>query len=260
MTRFRALGLVVILSAPTLAVLWAADIPREDRKSGYETMGPQARAIEDDDLANPATLWVLDGEAIWTRREGPAQRSCADCHGDAAVRMRGVAARYPTVAPDGRVTDLDGQIAICRTQRQGAAAFPRESHDALAISAFVAKQSRGVPIRVADDPATRKVVAAGEKLFSERQGQLDLSCAQCHDDNWGRSLGGAPIPQGHPTGYPLYRLEWQTLGSLQRRLRNCLSGMRAEGYPYGDDAYLALEVFLKARAQAMPMDAPGVRP
>src|SRR5256885_16986097 len=41
------------------------------------------------------------------------------------------------------------------------------------------------------------------------------------------------IPQAHPTGYPLYRLEWQNLGSLQRRLRNCLVGIRAEPYDYG---------------------------
>ena len=48
-----------------------------------------------------------------------------------------------------------------------------------------------------------------------------------------RRLGGSPITQGHPTGYPIYRLEWQSLGSLQRRLRNCLAGVRAEAPPYG---------------------------
>ena len=73
----------------------------------------------------------------------------------------------------------------------------------------------------------------GEALFRQRQGQLNLSCAQCHDDNAGKHLAAAPIPQGHPTGYPVYRLEWQGMGSLQRRLRNCLIGMRAEPYAYG---------------------------
>ena len=256
----RMLVYVAVAGLPAVAGLRAAEIPRDERKSGYETMGPQARAMEDDDFANPATLWALDGETIWNRRDGTAQKSCADCHGDANASMRGVAARYPVVGVDGRATDLDGRIALCRTQNQGAPAFPRESHDSLAISAFVAKQSRGLPLHVAEDAATRRVIAIGQGLFSARQGQLDLSCAQCHDDNWGRSLGGAPIPQGHPTGYPLYRLEWQSLGSLQRRLRNCLAGMRAELYPFGDDAYVALELFLKSRAQGLPMDAPGVRP
>ena len=260
MTFFRALTCLSLAGVFGAALVYAAEIPRAARKSGYETMGPQARAIEDDDFANPATLWVLDGETIWARRDGAAQKSCADCHGDATQNMRGVAARYPVVAPDGHATDLDGRIALCRTQNQQAPAFARESRASLAISAFVAKQSRGMPIEVADDAATHAVVAQGEKMYSVRQGQLNLSCAQCHDDNWGRSLGGAPIPQGHPTGYPIYRLEWQSLGSLQRRLRNCLSGMRAELYPFGDDVYVALELFLKSRAAGMPMDAPGVRP
>ena len=74
---------------------------------------------------------------------------------------------------------------------------------------------------------------AGRALFEQRMGQLDLSCAHCHDAAAGRRLGGSPIPQAHPTGYPIYRLEWQGLGSLQRRLRDCLSGVRAEPFAWG---------------------------
>ena len=43
----------------------------------------------------------------------------------------------------------------------------------------------------------------------------------------------------HPTGYPLYRLEWQDVGSLQRRLRNCMSGMRAEPFAFGSPEHVA---------------------
>ena len=97
-------------------------------------------------------------------------------------------------------------------------------------------------------------------LWRRRQGQLNLSCAQCHDDNAGGRLAGATIPQAHPTGYPIYRLEWQALGSLQRRLRNCLVGMRAEPYAWGAPEYVALELFLMDRARGMDLEAPGVRP
>jgi sulfur-oxidizing protein SoxA len=97
-------------------------------------------------------------------------------------------------------------------------------------------------------------------MFLQRQGQLNVSCAQCHEDNWGQKLSGAPIPQGHPTGYPLYRLEWQSLGSLQRRLRNCLIGMRAESFPYGAQEYVVLELYLMWRARGMKMESPAVRP
>ena len=94
----------------------------------------------------------------------------------------------------------------------------------------------------------------------QREGQLNLACTNCHDDNFDRRLAGAPITQGHPTGYPLYRLEWQTLGSLKRRLRNCLFGMRAETWDFSDPQYVTLELYLMQRARGLPLDAPGVRP
>jgi L-cysteine S-thiosulfotransferase len=91
-------------------------------------------------------------------------------------------------------------------------------------------------------------------------GQLNLSCSQCHDQLAGRSLGGTLIPQGHPTGYPSYRLEWQTVGNLQRRIRNCLSGVRAQSFAYGSQELLSLEAYLSARAAGMSMETPAVRP
>ena len=73
-------------------------------------------------------------------------------------------------------------------------------------------------------------------------------------------LGGSPIPQAHPTGYPIYRLEWQGLGSLQRRLRACMSGVRAEPFAWGAPELVELELYLARRARGMPLETPGVRP
>jgi hypothetical protein len=117
----------------------------------------------------------------------------------------------------------------------------------------------GLPI-AADDERLAPSRERGRALWRLRQGQLNLSCAQCHDDHWGRRLGGAPIPQGHPTGYPLYRLEWQSLGSLGRRLRNCLTGARAEPFPAGSPELVDLEVYLAWRARGLAIETPAVRP
>jgi sulfur-oxidizing protein SoxA len=68
------------------------------------------------------------------------------------------------------------------------------------------------------------------------------------------------IPQGHPTGYPIYRLEWQGMGSLQRRLRGCLTGVRAEPFAADSDEFTALELFLMQRAAGLPVETPAVRP
>jgi len=97
-------------------------------------------------------------------------------------------------------------------------------------------------------------------LYARRMGQLDFSCAQCHDQNAGGRLAGAVIPQAHPTAYPIYRLEWQGMGSLQRRLRNCMTGVRAEPFAYDSDEFMQLELHLKQRAAGMRSESPGVRP
>jgi L-cysteine S-thiosulfotransferase len=238
----------------------AADIPLAERKSGYEFMARETRAMQDDDSTNPATLWVLDGETLWQRKEGAAGKSCADCHGDARTGMKGVAARYPAFnAARGRPVDLEQRIDMCRVEQQRATPLAFESRELLALSAYIGQQSRGMPIEIAEDSRLRPFLEAGRAMFIERQGQLNLSCTQCHDDNWGQKLAGAAIPQGHPTGYPLYRLEWQMLGSLQRRLRNCLFGMRAVSYPYGSEL-VDLELYLMWRARGMAVETPAVRP
>src|SRR5205823_3016466 len=136
---------------------FAAEIPPADRRSGYDFMKPDTRAMQDEDTANPGMLWVLDGEALWKRKLGAANKACADCH----------------------------------------------------------------------------------------------------DDNWDKRLAGSAITQAHPTGYPLYRLEWQSLGSLQRRLRACITGIRAQAYDYGAPELVDLELYLMSRARGMPMEAPA---
>jgi sulfur-oxidizing protein SoxA len=175
--------------------------------------------------------------------------------------MRGVAARHPAFDPlSGRPVDLQDRINACRRERQGAEPLPYESQQLLALTAYVAHQSRGLPVAPPDDPRLRPYVENGRRLYSQRIGQLDLSCAACHDDLAGKRLSGSLIPQAHPTAYPLYRLEWQAVGSLQRRFRNCMIGVRAEPYAYGAPEFVELELYLMSRARGMPIETPGVRP
>ena len=238
-----------------------AAAPPAERRSGYDFMSRETRAMQDDDTTNPGMLSVLEGESFWRRKTGAAARACADCHGDARASMKGVAARYPAFdAAAKRPVNLEQRINMCVSERQQAAPFPYESRELLALSAYVAVQSRGSPIEIAIDARTKPFLDAGRDTFYRRQGQLNLACTQCHDGNWGKKLAGNPIPQAHPTGYPLYRLEWQGLGSLQRRLRNCMIGMRAEPYAYGAPEFVDLELYLMWRARGMPLETPAVRP
>jgi sulfur-oxidizing protein SoxA len=255
-----ALAAWLLLACVRIAAA-AADAPPDPRRSGYDFMTPQLQAMQRDDAANPAMLWVQGGAALWDRGAGASGRSCASCHGAAAVSMRGVAARYPAFdAALQRPIDLRQRINQCRVNHQQAAPFATESEDQLGIESFVALQSRGLPIAPPRDPRLRPALERGAQLFTQRMGQLDFACAQCHDAHAGQRLAGSTIPQAHPTGYPLYRLEWQGMGSLQRRLRSCMAGVRAEPFPYDAPELVELELYLAQRAAGMRVDAPAVRP
>ena len=256
----RLLGCIALVIALASAAL-AAEISQGQRRSGSSFMSADTKAMQDDDTVNPGMLWVLDGESLWNRKAGTSDKSCVDCHNDARVSMKGVAAHYPAYEKAfGRPLDLEGRINLCRTNHQQATPLAYESRDLLALTAYVAQQSRGTPIDAGDDPDLKPFVEQGRELFMQRQGQLNLGCANCHDDNWDKKLAGSAITQGHPTGYPLYRLEWQSLGSLQRRLRACITGIRAQAYDWGSPELVALELYLMSRARGMKVEAPAVRP
>jgi sulfur-oxidizing protein SoxA len=252
---FRIAALL-LLSLPVAA----ADIPTAERRSGFDFMSRETQEMQREDALNPAMLWVAEGEAQWN--EVPANgKSCVGCHGDATASMRGVAAGYPAFDErSGKAIDLQGRINACRVTHQQQPALAAESRPLLGLAAYLGLQSRGLPVQAPDDPRLALALRKGEKLFHTAIGQLNFSCTQCHDANWGKRLAGSPIPQAHPTGYPIYRLEWQGVGSLQRRLRNCMTGVRAEPFPYGADELVELELYLNSRAAGMAMETPAVRP
>lgn len=230
-------------------------------RSGFDTMGPATQAMQRDDVSNPGMLAVGEGERLWSSPAGRAQRACADCHGDARVSMRGAAARHPRWdEAGGTAVSLSQRIALCRERHQQAPRGAPESRERLALAAFVAHASRGLPVEPDPDPRLEPARERGRRLFERRIGQLDLSCADCHDARWGLKLGGSTIPQGHANGYPLYRLEWQAIGSLQRRLRGCLAGVRAEPWPADAPEWTELELYLARRGAGLQVETPAVRP
>lgn len=235
-------------------------IPLNELKSGLDYTGNDVRALQLDDFANPGMLWAERGEKLWSTPAGSGGQSCASCHQDAKSSMKGVSARYPafdTAAK--RLFNVEARINACRTDKQKAEAFKPESEDLLALTAYVNQQSRGTPIQVKIDGPARANFERGRDFYYARRGQMNMSCATCHEQNAGKRLYAETISQGHPNAYPIYRLEWQAMGSLHRRLRSCLFGVRAELLPVGSPEFLDLELFLAWRAQGLPVEAPGVR-
>src|SRR4029453_2977780 len=162
-------------------------LPLSALRSGTTFAGADVRAMQADDLANPGTLWGERGEKFWNVPAETSGKSCASCHGAAQSSMRGVAARYPKFdANAGAVFDLEARIIDCRSRRQQAPALLRESDDLLALTAFVAYQSRGMPVAVAIDGSARAAFDRGREFFARRHGQMNLACTPCTDQNWVR--------------------------------------------------------------------------
>lgn len=241
--------LLLSLAACCTTLSLASDRP-SPLKSGVEFTGSDARAMQADDFANPGMLWVSRGEKLWSEAAGAAGKSCADCHGDASKAMKGVAAR---------TVDLEGRVDACRRDHQKATGFSPESPDLLALSAYVTFQSRGLPIAVDETPPFLEAVKRGRALYHRRAGQMNLACSQCHDANWGKKIAAETLSQGHPNGFPAYRLSWESVGSLARRIRACYSGVRAEMPEYGSPDLRDLEAYLAWRAKGLPVEAPAVR-
>ena len=228
-------------------------------RSGVSFAGADVRAMQVDEFANPGMLWVERGAKLWRASSGP-EKSCSACHGDAAASMKGVAARYPAWDAAGkRVLTLDARINACRVGQQSLPALALESDDLLGLSAYVAAQSRGVPVKITIDERAAPAFERARALYYRRIGQFNLSCAQCHEQSWGKRIYRETVSQGHGTGYPGYRLDWQAFGSLERRLRACYSGVRAEMPDYGSAELAELQLYLAWRAEGLPVETPGVR-
>lgn len=240
-----------VAAALALTLLFASTLHAErptPLKSGTGFSSADVRSLQADDFANPGMLWVTRGEKLF--------QECSGCH--AADRMKGAATRYPRIV-DGKLMNLSGRINWCREQKQRAAPFPPESESLLGLSAYLAHQSRGMPVAFTPEPALQPYLDRARELYHRRIGQMNLACTHCHDRNWGKQLAAETVSQGHANGYPAYRLEWQSLGSIARRIRACFYGVRAQMPEYGAPELLELELYLAWRGSGLPVETPAVR-
>lgn len=228
-------------------------------RSGLHFAGSDVQALQADEWGNPMQALLQHGQSLWTRRDA-AGRSCADCHGQVRDSMAGVAARLPAWSPtQGRVTALEDRIRDCQATRQHRPPDAFESTDLLALTAWVTSASQGMamsPVLVKEEVAA---LQRAEADYHQRQGLLNLACVHCHQQMAGKRLLNDPLSQGQSNAYPLYRLEWQAVGSLERRLRSCFNGVKAELPPWGSARMRELALYLRWRAQGLPVEMPAVR-
>jgi len=228
--------------------------------SGWRFRSDGTQAMQMDDFDNPGMSAVDAAADAWDTVEGSEGKSCASCHGAAEDSMVGVRAVYPKWNDAAEeVRTLAMQINDCRENKMGADKYGYTSGDMAAMEALITLQSRGMPVNVAIDGPVQATWEAGKELYYTRTGQLDLSCANCHEDNYGNMIRADHLSQGQINGFPVYRLKNTKLNTVHARFKGCVRDTRAETYKPGSDEFIALELYVASRGNGLSVEGPSVR-
>lgn len=227
--------------------------------SGWLFRGDETRAMQADDFDNPGMIFVEQALDVWDTAEGTEGKSCSSCH-DGIDSMAGVKATYPKWNADaGEVRTLQMQVNDCRTSRMGAEAWKYDSGKAINMEAALASVSRGLPVNVAIDGPAQSTWEKGKELYYTRNGQLELSCANCHENNYGMMIRADHLSQGQINGFPVYRLKNTKLNGSHSRFKGCIRDTRAETYAAGSPEFVALELYVASRGNGLSVEGPSVR-
>jgi len=228
--------------------------------SGWRFRSEGTQAMQADDFDNPAMAAVDGALEAWNTVEGEKGKSCASCHGDVEESMVGIRAVYPKWNEKaGEVRTLAMQINDCRENQMGADKYGYTSGDMAAMEALISVQSRGMPVNVAIDGPAAATWEQGKELYYTRTGQLELSCANCHEDNYGNMIRADHLSQGQINGFPAYRLKNTKLNTVHDRFKGCVRDTRAETFKPGGPEFIALELYVASRGNGLSVEGPSVR-
>ncbi len=227
--------------------------------SGWHFRGTETRAMQADDFDNPGMIFVEQAQEVWASVDGSEGKSCASCHDD-VENLAGVRAVYPKWnEAAGEVRTLEMQINDCRENQMGAEKWKYSGGDMINMTALLASVSRGLPINVAIDGPVQDTWELGKDLYYARTGQLELSCANCHEDNYGNMIRADHLSQGQINGFPVYRLKNTKLNSVHSRFRGCVRDTRAQTYAVGSPEFVALELYVASRGNGLSVEGPSIR-
>lgn len=227
--------------------------------SGWVFRSDQTQEMQMDDFDNPGMIWVEEAMETWNTAEGSKGKSCADCHGE-VEKMAGVKATFPKWNDSAeKVITMQMQVNTCRENGMGAEPWGYDKAPAINMEALLSSVSRGMPVNVAIDGPGQATWELGKELYYTRTGQLDLSCANCHEQNYGNMIRADHLSQGQINGFPTYRLKNAKLNGVHSRFKGCVRDTRAETYKPGSDEFIALEMYVASRGNGLSVEGPSVR-
>ena len=226
---------------------------------------------------NPAELFEMAGEELWTTPRGPKNATMEKC--DIGKGTGVVAAAFVELpryfADTGRVQDLESRIVTCMVTLQGfdedkilkTGYAKGEQANVRDMATYVSGASRELKINVPQDhQKEREMYEVGKRLFFMRSGPHDFACATCHaEDNKRIRLQGLPNITGNPgdgigfAAWPAYRVGNGQMWPMQKRLNDCYRQQRFPEPKFASDATIALGVYIGVNANDAKSIAPAIK-
>lgn len=226
---------------------------------------------------NPAELFEAKGEALWTQKRGPKNASLEQCDlGLGAGVVKGAFVKLPKYFADTqRVQDLEMRLITCMETLQGfnAASIMKtpwgagEMANLTALATWIGAESKGMRFDVSQAHTSEKTMyEVGKRLFFQRAGTHDFSCATCHGQD-GKRIRLQDLPNltknpGDGVGFaawPAYRISNGQMWSMQLRLNDCYRQQRFPEPKFGSDVTTALSVYMGVNAQGAESIVPALK-
>ena len=262
------LSITAISSALALAPLAASAQSAADGIAKYREM------LQD---GNPAELFEMKGEELWKQKRGPKNASLEQCDlGKGPGVIKGAFVELPRYFKDtGRVQDLETRLITCMETLQGfkgedIAKTPfgkGEKANLVAITTYVATASKGMRFNLPQATDQEKTMyEVGKRLFFQRGGPHDFSCASCHGEEGKRiRLQDLPLLTKNPgdgvgfAAWPAYRVSNGQMWGMQQRLNDCYRQQRFPEPVYISDNTIALSMYMAYTGNGGTIETPGLK-
>eukprot|EP00824_Muranothrix_gubernata_P013165 TRINITY_DN27565_c0_g1_i2.p1 TRINITY_DN27565_c0_g1~~TRINITY_DN27565_c0_g1_i2.p1 ORF type:complete len:284 (+),score=6.22 TRINITY_DN27565_c0_g1_i2:77-853(+) len=132
------------------------------------------------------------------------------------------------------------------------------------LEAFIANSTKEAEKKVNIKIESAEAQAAyerGKEYYYSQRGYLKLSCATCHVQGAAQRVRNESLSQllGHTTHFPVYRLKWQGLGTLERRMEGCVKDQGQNPPKPNSKEMKELLYFMAYMSNGMQVDGPDIR-
>jgi len=260
--------------AVPLALTLLSALPVVAQKTASQGIDEYRAMLAD---GNPAELFEAKGEDLWKKARGPKNASLEKCDlGKGPGVFKGAFVELPRYFADTqRMQDLESRLVTCMEALQGwdgaeIAKTPfgqGEQNNVTALATWIASESKGQRFNLSQNHLQEKTFyEVGKRLFYQRGGTHDFSCASCHGEEGKRiRLQDLPLLSKSPgdgvgfAAWPAYRVSNGQMWGMQLRLNDCYRQQRFPYPGFGSDATIALSTYLGVNAKGAVSVAPALK-